>query len=102
MELSTNGSKEQEVYELIHSFKEMTSKLEKLEALRTELLAGVTHELKTPITSISGLLQAMKDDVVSGEEAKEFLKISLNETEKMKKMVEDFFPSTNLPQMPLR
>lgn len=89
VELSTNGSKEQEVYELIHSFKEMTSKLEKLEALRTELLAGVTHELKTPITSISGLLQAMKDDVVSGEEAKEFLKISLNETEKMKKMVED-------------
>ncbi len=82
-------SKEKEVHELIHSFKEMTIKLEKLESLRTELLAGVTHELKTPVTSISGLLQAIKDDVVTGDEAKEFLTISLNETEKMKKMVED-------------
>lgn len=84
-----NDSKEKEVYELIHSFKEMTKKLERLESLRTELLAGVTHELKTPVTSISGLLQALKDEVVTGDEAKEFLNISLNETEKMKTMVED-------------
>ncbi|WP_237562787.1 HAMP domain-containing sensor histidine kinase [Bacillus dakarensis] len=84
-----NENKEKEVYELIHSFKEMTKKLERLESLRTELLAGVTHELKTPVTSISGLLQALKDEVVTGDEAKEFLNISLNETEKMKTMVED-------------
>src|SRR5699024_11404234 len=56
--------REKEVYELIRSFKEMAIKLEKLENLRTELLAGVTHELKTPVTSISGLLQAIKDGVV--------------------------------------
>lgn len=84
-----NESKEKEVYELIQSFKEMTSKLENLESMRTELLAGVTHELKTPVTSISGLLQAIKDEVVTGDEAKEFLTISMNETEKMKTMVED-------------
>lgn len=81
--------KEQEVYELVHSFKEMSNRLQQLEALRTQLLAGVTHELKTPVTSISGLLQALNDDVVTGEDAKEFLAISLNETTKMKKMVED-------------
>ncbi|QHS23716.1 HAMP domain-containing histidine kinase [Virgibacillus sp. MSP4-1] len=82
-------AREEEVYELVHSFKEMSQQLQKLEGLRSELLAGVTHELKTPITSVSGLLQAVKDDVVSGEEAKEFLDISLKETTKMKKMVED-------------
>ncbi|KAB2330505.1 HAMP domain-containing histidine kinase [Cytobacillus depressus] len=81
--------KEQEVYELVHSFKEMSNRLQKLEALRTELLAGVTHELKTPVTSISGLLQALNDEVVTGEEAKEFLSLSLVETAKMKKLVED-------------
>lgn len=81
--------KEQEVYELVHSFKEMSERLQKLESLRTEMLAGVTHELKTPVTSISGLLQALNDDVVTGEDAKEFLALSLNETTKMKKMVED-------------
>nr|WP_236838576.1 ATP-binding protein [Caldalkalibacillus salinus] len=80
---------EKEVYDLIHSFKDMSQKLKQLESLRTELLAGVTHELKTPVTSISGLLQALNDGVVEEEEAKEFLEISLKETAKMKKMVED-------------
>lgn len=78
-----------EVYELIQSFKEMSQRLEQLETLRTELLAGVTHELKTPVTSISGLIQAVNDDIVVGEEAKEFLQISLQETGKMEKMVDD-------------
>ena len=80
---------EREVYDLVESFKEMTSKLERLEELRAELLAGVTHELKTPVTSISGLLQAIKDDVVTGDDAKEFLAISLKEVSRMQKMVAD-------------
>ncbi|WP_100401815.1 HAMP domain-containing sensor histidine kinase [Bacillus sp. FJAT-42315] len=82
-------TKEQEVYDLIYSFKEMAQKLQQLEALRAELLAGVTHELKTPVTSISGLLQAVKDGVVTGDEAEEFLSISLKETAKMQKMIND-------------
>nr|WP_231710808.1 HAMP domain-containing sensor histidine kinase [Gracilibacillus suaedae] len=82
-------AKEEEVHDLIQSFQEMSQKLEQLEALRTELLAGVSHELKTPVTSISGLLRAINDDVVDEKEAKEFLELSIKETEKMKKMVED-------------
>ncbi|MFB4162458.1 ATP-binding protein [Alteribacillus sp. JSM 102045] len=81
--------KEQEVHELVHSFKEMSSRLQQLEALRSELLAGVTHELKTPITSMTGLIQAVRDDVVKGEEAKDFLDVSLNEANRMKTMVAD-------------
>ena len=72
--------KEQEVYELVSSFKEMAQKLEQLELTRTELLAGVTHELKTPVTSISGLLQAVKDGVVKDHEATEFINMALTET----------------------
>lgn len=81
--------KEQEVYELLDSFHEMASRLKQLEATRTELLAGVTHELKTPVTSISGLLQAVKDGVVTDDDAKEFVKMALNETTKLKTMVGD-------------
>ncbi len=88
IQLSDNG-KIEEVHDLVYSFKGMSNQLQQLENLRTELLAGVTHELKTPVTSISGLLQAVNDGIVSGDEAKEFLQISLKETTKMRKMVED-------------
>lgn len=87
--LKPSRAKEQEVYDLVTSFNDMAVRLEQLESIRAELLAGVTHELKTPVTSISGLLQAVKDDVVTGEEAKEFITISLKETERMQTMIND-------------
>lgn len=81
--------KEREIHELVYTFKEMADRLRQLESIRTELLAGVTHELKTPVTSISALVQAINDEVVSGEEAREFLEICLKETKRLQKMVED-------------
>ncbi|RFU66134.1 sensor histidine kinase [Bacillus sp. V59.32b] len=83
------NAREEEIYELVQSFKEMTNRLTQLEKLRAELLAGVTHDLKTPVTSISGLVQAVKDDVVTGEESKEFLDTSLKEIKRLQTMIED-------------
>ncbi|WP_257985507.1 HAMP domain-containing histidine kinase [Bacillus sp. V5-8f] len=82
-------AREEEIYELVQSFKQMTNRLTQLEKLRAELFAGVTHDLKTPVTSISGLVQAVKDDVVTGEESKEFLDISLKEIKRLQRMIED-------------
>lgn len=83
------NSKEKEIFELVHSFKDMADRLGHLEMMRTELLAGVTHELKTPVTSISGLVQAVRDEIVTGDEARDFLDICSKETNKLRKMVED-------------
>lgn len=80
---------EREVFELVDSFQDMAQRLRQLESLRTELLAGVTHELKTPVASISGLLQAVQAEVVSGDEAREFVDMSLKETARLQRMVED-------------
>ncbi|MEB3100057.1 HAMP domain-containing sensor histidine kinase [Ferviditalea candida] len=81
--------KEKEIYDLTESFKNMADRLRQSEMMRTELLAGVTHELKTPVASIGGLIQAVNDEVVTGKEAREFLEISINETNKLQKMIED-------------
>lgn len=80
---------EKELHQLVISFKEMAINLQQLEGLRSELLAGVTHELKTPITSISALIQAVQEDVVDEERKKEFLQMSLKEAGRLQNMVED-------------
>jgi signal transduction histidine kinase len=84
-----SNSKELEIVQLITAFQEMSNRLKQLESLRTLLLAGVTHELKTPVASISGLLQAVQDKVVDGAESEEFIQLSLKEAGRMHSMVED-------------
>ncbi len=84
-----SGYKEDEIRELMKSFKEMADKLNRLEELRSQLLAGVTHELKTPVASISGLIQAVKGQVVTGAEADEFLDVCIKESCRLQKMIED-------------
>ncbi|GLB59532.1 sensor histidine kinase [Cytobacillus sp. NCCP-133] len=90
------SANEEEIHDLITSFKEMTDRLMHLEKLRAELLAGVTHDLKTPVTSISGLIQAVRDDVVTGDEKQEFLDISLKEVNRLQKMIEDLLDFNSL------
>jgi signal transduction histidine kinase len=51
---------EQEIHDLLGSLQTMAARLGKLEDLRTELLAGVTHELKTPVASLHGLIRAVR------------------------------------------
>jgi len=82
-------AKEQEVYDLLVYYNAMAERLEQMEQLRTELLAGVTHELRTPITSIRGLTRAVRDQVVESDEADEFLDLSLKETNRLEQMVAD-------------
>ncbi|MCU6793087.1 HAMP domain-containing histidine kinase [Paenibacillus sp. WQ 127069] len=81
--------KVREVYELQESFAEMAVRLGQLEYLRTKLLASVTHELKTPVTAISGLVQAVRDQVVTGDDAQHFMDVCFKESQRLDRMVED-------------
>lgn len=83
------GAKEREIHELLVSFQEMSGKLQQFEQSRAVMLAGVSHELKTPVTSIKGLVHAVREGVVEGEEADEFLDIALQEAGRLQRMVAD-------------
>lgn len=88
--------KERELQQLVSSFQNMASQLQKLEQLRTGLLAGVSHELRTPITTIRGMIQAVQGKVVTGPEAEEFLRISLDEAKRLQHMVEELLDFSSL------
>ncbi|OBZ08804.1 hypothetical protein A8L34_21835 [Bacillus sp. FJAT-27264] len=83
------SAKEREINELIVSFQNMAGKLQQFEESRAFMLAGVSHELKTPVTSFKGLIHAVREGVVENEEAEEFLDIALLEADKLQRMVED-------------
>ncbi|MNI03625.1 Alkaline phosphatase synthesis sensor protein PhoR [compost metagenome] len=82
-------AKEREIHELLLSFQEMAGKLQQFEQSRAVMLAGVSHELKTPVTSIKGLVHAVREGIVEGEEASEFLDIALLEAGRLQRMVAD-------------
>ena len=53
-----------ELGELVDSFNRMTQSLANTEAMRVQLLGDVTHELKTPLASIKGYMEALQDGVL--------------------------------------
>jgi two-component system sensor histidine kinase VanS len=70
-----------------------------LEKLRQEFLGAVTHELKTPITLIKGYTESIMDNVAEGEEKELALKIIVEETENMDKLVRDLLDLSGLESM---
>ncbi|HEY4720792.1 MAG TPA: HAMP domain-containing sensor histidine kinase, partial [Anaerolineae bacterium] len=58
-----------EVQEMAGSFNQMAQKVRDTQQSQRDLLANVTHELKTPLTSIQGFAQAIKDGVTSEPES---------------------------------
>ncbi len=63
--------------------------LKEAEAVRREFSANVSHELRSPLTSMRGFLEAMQDGTVPQEEYGKYLGIVLDETKRMTAMVND-------------
>jgi two-component system sensor histidine kinase VanS len=67
-----------------------------LEKLRREFVAGVSHELKTPISLIYGYAEGLRDGIPQGERREEYLDVILQETEHMGKLVSDMLDLSQL------
>lgn len=67
------------------------------EKTKTELITNVSHDLRTPLTSIMGYIGLLKDKrYKSKEEMEEYLEIAFNKSEKLKILIEDLFEYTKL------
>lgn len=78
-----------EVGQLGQSFNVMADELDTLEHSRRSFVANVSHELRSPLTSMRGFLEAMQDGTVPQEEYGKYLGIVLDETKRMTAMVND-------------
>ena len=61
----------------------------KSERLKTELITNVSHDIKTPLTSIINYVDLLKKEKIEGEKAKEYLNILDTKSQRLKKLTED-------------
>lgn len=78
-----------ELNNLGSSFNAMADELNTLEEARRSFVANVSHELRSPLTSMRGFLEAMNDGTIPPEEHGEYIEIVLEENRRMTVMVND-------------
>ena len=80
----------QEARDLARSFNRMADQVEASQQSQREFVANVSHELKTPLTSIQGFSQALLDGTASGPEGTaRASRVIHHEAERMRRMVDD-------------
>ena len=73
--------------------------IKKLEQIRKDFVANVSHELKTPITSIKGFSETLLDGAMYDEKTLEsFLKIILKESDRLKSLTQDLLELSKIEQ----
>lgn len=76
-----------EIASLTSSFNNMADSLERSEELRNEFIANVSHELKTPMTTISGFADGILDGTIPKDKEDQYLAIIACETRRLSRLV---------------
>ncbi len=94
--VEVSDSYTQEVQELALAFNNMASSLEKSEYQRKEFVANVSHELKTPMTTISGYVDGILDGAIPREKQDRYLQIVSDETKRLNRLVRSMLDISQL------
>ena len=84
--IDTN-TKIDEYNEMISSFNTMSRELEQQDKARSEFIANVSHDLRTPLTTIMGFVRGIMDGTIPPEMQNQYLGVTLSEAERMRDMV---------------
>ena len=85
-----------EIGELTEAFNSMADSLEQSETKRREFIANVSHELKTPMTTISGFADGILDGTIPPESEKKYLQIISSETKRLARLVRSMLELSRL------
>ncbi len=78
-----------EIGKLAETFNFMKKQLAATEKMRREFIANVSHDLRTPLTSINGFVEGMLDGIVKPENYKKYLLIIHEETRQLTRMTSE-------------
>lgn len=81
VELETK--RDDEIGELTKNFNKMVKELNSIECLQKDFINNVSHEIKTPISSIQGFAKLLESDNLSKEERKEYAEIIKEESDRL-------------------
>jgi signal transduction histidine kinase len=85
-----------EMGELAASFNMMTNSLSRLEGMRRSFVGNVSHELKTPMTTIGGFIDGMLDGTIKPSEHEYYLGIVSQEVKRLSRLVENMLSISRL------
>lgn len=85
-----------DVQELALSFNNMADSLQKSEYRRQEFVANVSHELKTPMTTIAGFADGILDGTIPAEKQEYYLQLISQETKRLNRLVRSMLDVSKL------
>ena len=86
----------EEVQDLALAFNNMASSLQQSEYQRQEFVANVSHELKTPMTTISGFVDGMLDGTIPPERHQHYMRMVSDETKRLSRLVRSMLDISRL------
>ena len=85
--VALGGNNTEEIDELAAAFNAMAQSLEQAEGQRREFVANVSHELKTPMTTIAGFLDGMLDGTIPPERHRQYMQTVSDEVRRLSRLV---------------
>lgn len=80
---------EDEMEEFANAFNTMADSLQQVEQNRREFISNVSHELRSPMTSIKGFIGGILDGVIPQEKHKYYLNIAYEEIQRLARLIND-------------
>ncbi|MBE9916270.1 HAMP domain-containing histidine kinase [Paenibacillus donghaensis] len=94
--LPVEGMEDGRFTAIIQSINDMAADLNKLESMRQEFISDVSHEIQSPLTSISGFARVLKEKQLSVEEREHYLDIIEQESVRLSRLSENMLRLASL------
>ncbi|MGX7025659.1 sensor histidine kinase [Vagococcus hydrophili] len=89
--------RQDEIGELANSFNKMTLELKQIEEMRQDFVSNVSHEIQSPLTSISGFAKALKNEqLISAEQRPYYLDIIVSESDRLSRLGDNLLKLASL------